>query len=354
MATKLSNVIGPNEAVIHQDISLDYIDACGRDSIIGSGLLAIGDDFATETAEGNAEVMSKTFDLFDRTPKPNQLDTSPGATCGTPGEITQGQESIFKLLDNYTFRSELAAMHKKACSAPDPMKYITENLTNQYWHYHYEVYVLQMINGLISHNLGLGTADQRIYDCISNAANGGNDETLNSAHFHRSRNVVNCTGMGGLIIHQAVATEMLVNDILVSKYDEEYGNTLYNLRDGTSVTVVHDGDLMPYLQAPNANEYWSIRFRAGAVPWADGCHKTPMHIEHEPCANGGDGAEVLHSRRAWAQGIKGVQFLGYGATTPVPPIANTYSADELTNPALYQYTIPKDKSSMLFLLSKAS
>lgn len=352
--TTLADIITPACAPVANEIMMDYLKDCGEGSLWGSPLIS-EDARATEVARGNSLTQSYPFwQRKERRTQMNVLDTNNDA-CADCNGVGQGQFTMRKYSGSICYGSENAATFLMACSSPDPLQVIMDELVNDDWRTIYEAMVLSILKGLLDHDQNvLADPTQSIYydatDPAATAAAGS--AALNMIHLNNAKNAFSCDQLGGIIIHQAVANTLENMGLLSCPCTDDRGSRVYQLGDGTSVTVIRDPALKPLLETGTPGEYHSFLYRRGAMLYGEGCHPKPLAVDSDECANGGDGAETMWSRRRFAMHPDGHSFagldgMGGGFAAEVPTNA------ELENGAIYERTVPFDFQPIMFIKSAA-
>lgn len=352
-ATTLADIITPSCAPVANDIMMDYLKDCGEGVLWGSPLIA-EDPRAEEVARGNSLTQSFPHWLRkERRPQMNVLDTA-ADNCPDCNGVGMGQMIMRKLAGSLCYGSEHASTFLMACSSEDPLQVIMDELVNDDWRFIYESIVLSMLSGLLDHDQNvLADPTQSIfYDATTAAAEAAAGSTsLNLIHLNNAKNIFSCDQLGGIIMHQSVATVMENMGLLQCPCTDDQGSRVYQLGDGTSVTVIRDPALKPLLELGGGN-YLNVLYRRGAILYGEGCHPKPLEIENSPCANNGDGAEELFSRRRFTLHPDGHSFIGLdggggGFAAQVPTNA------ELVDGNIYARSAPFDYQPIMFIQSAA-
>lgn len=344
----LADIITPACAPVAYEIMMDYLKDCGEGSLWG-GSLVVEDPRAMDVAQGNS--LTQAFPFYRRKARRlqmNVLDTAQDA-CPDCNGIRQQAMIMRKFSGSLCYGSENAATFLMACEQEDPLQVIMDELINDDWRTVYEAISLSMMRGVFAwaQANAPGTLDYDGTTAAAEAAAGS--VSLNNIHINNAKNLFSCDQLGGIIMHQSVANAMENMGLLTCPCVDSRGSRVFELNDGTAVTVVRDPALKPLLDL-GGGAYLSVLHRKGAILYGEGCHPKPLELENSPCANNGDGSEELYTRRRFVLHPDGFSFIGLdgaggGFAAEVPTNA------ELENPAIWDLAVPTDFSPFMFVVT---
>lgn len=346
--TTLADILSPACAPFSYKLSKDYLLNCGEGNLWGSPLVK-EDPRAMETAMGNSLTMGHSFWVRKQNSvQMNVLDTN-SADCPPSKGIAQGAMIMRKMRGNCIYENEHAAQFVMACSQEDPLKIMMDELVSPDWVRNYTAYVLSMLRGVYANVQANHPGEQDLDATDADAVAAAGTPTLNNIHINNARNLLACDSLGGLIIHQQVATTMENLGLLNAPTIDDEGSRVFQTLDGTHVTVIRDPDIKPLLENADGT-FLSIVYRKGGLLYSEGCHPKPFSYEEDECANGGDGAMKIFTRRDFVLHPDGFSLIGLdgagsGFAAEVPTQA------ELVDPAVWNRVVPVDHQPFVFISS---
>ena len=347
--TTITDVITPSCAPVHDDISFEYLLDCGEGSLWGSPLIA-EDMRMKETVESNSVTMQ--FPFWERkgarVTEMNLLDTAQDA-CPDCNGVSQNAMMMRRDGGSLCYGNEHATQFNMACSQDDPLQVIMDELIMPDWRTIYEARTLAKLVG-VEASLVANYGSEQVYDATTaDAIALGGTSSLNQIHINFAKNLLSCDNLGGVIMHQQQATCMENLGLLTCPCVDDEGSRVYELMDGTHVTVIRDDALKPFLEIDAAQGiYRNILYRKGAILYGEGCHPKPLTADEDECANNGDGATTVYSRRRFGIHPDGWSEMGTNG-------AGGYAAEgggtlaELQLAATWQRAVPKNHQPFVFI-----
>lgn len=347
--TTLADIITPACAPFSEQLFRGYLLECGEGKLWGSPLIK-EDTRAEETARGNSLTMGYPF--WQRKSNSIQMDVLDTAQDDCPDlkGIRQQAMIMRKMSGHNGYGEEHSATFLMACSQDDPLQVIMDELVSADWMRIYTGIVFSVLRGVYEHVVANHAGEQN-YDATSAAAvAAAGSAVLNNIHINNAKNLFSCDQLGGIIIHQQVATTMENLGLLSCPCVDDQGSRVYEMNDGTHVTVIRDPAMKPFLEL-TATTFLNVLYRQGAILYGEGCHPKPMALDEDECANNGDGAMRLHTRRRFVLHPDGFSFVGLdgagaGFAAEVP--TNT----ELQDPTIYDRVVPVDYQPFVFIESQ--
>ena len=348
--TTLADIITPACAPVSETLFKGYLINCGEGSLWGSSLVK-EDMRATDTAMGNSLTQAHPFyERQDNSIDMNVLDLNV-QDCPDACGIRQQAMTMRKFSGSKLYREEYSATFLMACSQDDPLKVIMDDVVSYDWMRIYTGIVMSMLRGLYEHVRTNFPGEQDYDATTAEAIQAGGTSSLNNVHVNFAKNLFACDQLGGLITHQQQATTMENLGLLSCPCIDDQGSRVFEMQDGTSTTVIRDPAIKPFLELADG-KFLNILYRTGAILYGEGCHPKPMTLDEEECANNGDGALTLYTRRRFSLHPDGFSFSGLDGTgggfnALVPTNA------ELQNPNVYERVVPVDFQPFVFIVSEA-
>lgn len=351
---------------IFREFQIRYMFECGHDHIWNSALFQrteFADAVACSSSRvGSIPVKTSNFDIDTFL----CADATAGDVCPPTGEQSEVLMLTRKMQKNRRYSADSFLSFYQNCDEEDELLAFFESKSGPDWMQYYGVLSLVALIAIYK-NLAANApfAAGTILDAVANPVSGTSD--LNQMTFNAADNLVSCSIVDSVIMHQAVATQMMNQALLQCPCIDDEGSRLYNLNDGRPVTVVIDslgktlleggasatigGTLQGLGFDGAAGTYLTIMYRRGLMHYGEGQAKRPIEIDSNPCAQNGSGEESIYERRVFVLHPEGFSFIAdangsFAANDDRSPDITDYG-----NPAFWEPVFPVERLPVKFLVT---